>query len=143
MELAMVFLCSLLLMMVLLGGRSCRYYFIERQSANWPSTQAIIQKCEAEFHGPMFSLWATKIPKSLFGYSYEVEPVRHIGFFAIERDIGGALGVAWDIQKKLDGKSLIVRYDPKHPNRSFVADREVFGKQVHQGPDWLPFSLST
>jgi hypothetical protein len=129
--------------MLVLGGRSYRYYSIKRRSINWPVTQGTIQKGEAKFIGPAFSLWTSKIPKSLFGYSYEVNGARYIGFFAIITDTKGALGAGPDIQEKLDGKALTIRYDPMHPQRSFVVDREVSGNEVHQGPDWVPLSLSS
>jgi len=71
-----------------------------------------------------------------------VEGVRHIGFFAIARNIGVALGEDSDMQEKLSGRSLTVRYDPQHPHRSFVVDREILGKEVQQDPDWLPKSFN-
>jgi len=128
--------------MFLLGIRNYGYYSIKRQSANWPVAQATIEKGEAKFNGPFLSLFAGRIPKSLFGYSYRVEGIRYVGFFAIARNIGVALGEEWDMQEKLNGRSLTVRYDPQHPQRSFVVDREVLGKEVQQSPDWLPKSLN-
>ena len=130
-------------MTLILGIRNYRYYYIKRHSETWPVTQAAIQKCEAKSTGPFFSLWARKIPKSLLGYSYHVQGISYIGFFAVARDTYGSLGEAREIQEKLDGKSLTVRYDPARPQRSFVVDREVLGREVHQGPEWLPSSLNT
>lgn len=129
-------------MTLFLGVRDFRYYHLKRYSESWPTTQAVIQKCEAKSSGPFLSLWAGKVPKSLFGYSYQVEGIAYIGFFAVLRDQGGAFGAAWDLQEKLAGNSLTVRYDPTRPQRSFVVDSEVLGKEVHQGPEWLPRSLT-
>ena len=143
MLLGLIFPCAGLVVIILLGIRNYRYRSIKRQSAKWPVTRATIEKGEAKFNGAFLSLFAGRVPKSLFGYSYEVEGIRYIGFFAIARNIGVALGEDSDIQEKLTGKSLIVRYDPQHPRRSFVVDREVLGKEVQQGPDWLPKSLNT
>jgi hypothetical protein len=141
MPLGLIFDCALLLMLLLLGVRNYRYYSIKSKSVNWPVTQATIEKGEGKFNGPFLSLLPGYVPKSLFGYSYKVEGIRYIGFFAITGNIDVALGEEWDRQEKLNGKNLIVRYDPHHPQRSFVVDCEVLGKQVQQGPDWLPRSL--
>jgi hypothetical protein len=130
------------MILLLLRVRNYRHYCLKCQSVAWPVTQATIEKGEANFNGPFLSLLTGRVPKSLFGYSYKVEGVRYIGFFAIARNIGVALGEGWDMEQKLNGKSLTVRYDPRHPQRSFVVDREVLGKEVQQGPDWLPRSLN-
>ena len=137
-----LFLGFFLVMTLILGVRNYRYHYIKRHSETWPVTQAIIQKCQAKAIGPFFSLWMQKIPKSLFGYSYNVQGISYIGFFAVARDTYGSLGEAQEIQERLDGKSLAVRYDPVHPQKSFVVDREVLGRDVHQGPEWLPASLN-
>ena len=140
---SLLFLGLFLVMTLILGVRNYRYHYVKRRSEAWPVTQAITQKCEAKSTGPFFSLLTGKIPKSLFGYSYNVQGISYIGFFAVARDTYGSLGEAQEIQRKLDGKSLAVRYDPEHPQRSFVVDREVLGRDVHQGPEWLPASLNT
>ena len=91
-----IFPYGFLLLLLLLTGRDLRYLIAKRRSVNWPTTQATIQKCEAQLHGPFFSLWTSRIPKSLFGYSYVVGGVRYIGFFATARSL--ALGEAAEMQ---------------------------------------------
>jgi len=81
-------------------------------------------------------LYTSKIPKSLFGYTYFVAGVRYVDFFAVVRREDTQ--DAWGLQEKLDGTNVNVRYDPERPYRSFLANSEIFGKQIHQSPEWIP-----
>lgn len=133
-----VLLCVLLISILVQAGRYSRYRSQKRKSVNWPTAQATIRKGEANFRESFLSLSAGRIPKSLFGYSYEVSGDRHIGWFTIACGPGLESQV---LQDMLDGKIVTVRYDPDHPQMSFVVDRDVLGQEVHQGPEWLPPSL--
>jgi hypothetical protein len=62
-----------------------RYYFLEHRSRSWPVTVGTIQKSEAVFQSSFFTLYTSKIPKSLFGYTYTVAGVRYVDFFAVVR----------------------------------------------------------
>ena len=132
--------CAFWAMLVFMAIRNYRYHLRKRGSKEWPVLTATVQKSEGPFQGPFLSIFARKVPKSLFGYSYTVGGVRYIGFFAVARDSG--LAAESELQQKLDGMSVSVRYDPEHPGRSFVVDSEVSGKDIHQSPDWIPRSLT-
>jgi len=90
------------------------------------------------FRGPFLALSARKVPKSLFGYSYTVDGLRHFGFFAVYRGNGIS---ALEMQERFAGRKVSVRYDPNCPNRSFVVEREILGEPIYQNPDWIPASI--
>jgi hypothetical protein len=115
-----------------------RYSLLKRKSESWPVAQGAVQKSQANFGGPLFGS-ATKVPKSLFGYSYTVAGVRYFGFFAVARQINDLSDA--DLQRRLDGKTVRVRYNPQDHRQSFIVDSEIDGKQIHQNPDWIPRSL--
>jgi hypothetical protein len=124
--------------MIYMGIRNYRYSLLERSSRGWPVVEGTIQKGEASFHGPFLSLYAGKLPKSLFGYSYTVGGLRHLGFFAVHREDGMS---ALALQDGLTGQKVSVRYDPDCPARSFIVERQILGTPIHQDPDWLPASM--
>ena len=127
------------LFMLFSVGSDFRYRARRNLSTNWPTARATIQKGEAQISGPYLSLTAAKVPKGLFGYSYSVKDHRYVGFFTVACALG--LGEAEDLQEQLNGQSLTIRYNPNRPQESFVVEREILGKRVHQGPNWVPRSL--
>jgi len=38
---------------------------------------------------------------------------------------------------QVDGQTVTVKYDPKNPRISVLADREIGGRPVKQDPTWL------
>ena len=124
--------------MIYTGVRNYRYSLLEKRSQAWPRVEAVVQKGEARFRGPFLALSAKKIPKSLFGYSYIVDGLRHFGFFAVYR--GNEIS-ALERQERFAGRTVSVRYDPDCPNRSFVLEREILGEPIYQNPDWIPASI--
>ena len=124
--------------MVYTGARNYRYSLLEQSSQAWPLVEAIVQKGETMFRGPFLALSARKVPKSLFGYSYTVDGLRHFGFFAVYRGNGIS---ALEMQERFAGRKVSVRYDPNCPNRSFVVEREILGEPIYQNPDWIPPSI--
>jgi hypothetical protein len=124
--------------MLYMGVRNYRYSVLEQRSQGWPVVEAIFQKGEATFTGPFLALFARKLPKSPFGYSYTVTGLRHFGFFAVYREDGIS---ALELQQRLAGQKVSVRYDPDCPTRSFIVEREFLGKPIHQNPDWIPTSI--
>lgn len=124
--------------MVYMGVRNYRYSLLEQRSQEWPLVEAIVQKGEPIYRGPFLALSGGKIPKSLFGYSYTVDGLRHFGFFAVYRRNGID---ALQMQEQFAGQKVSVRYDPNRPNRSFVVEREVLGEPIYQNPNWIPASI--
>jgi hypothetical protein len=124
--------------MVYARVRNYRYSLLEQRSQEWPFAEAIIQKGEASFRGPFLAVSAGRIPKSLFGYSYTVDGLRHFGFFAVYR--GNEIS-ALEMQERFAGRTVSVRYDPDFPNRSFIVERDILGEPIYQNPDWVPASI--
>ena len=124
--------------MVYTGARNYRHSLLEQSSQAWPLVEAIVQKGETMFRGPFLALSARKVPKSLFGYSYTVDGLRHFGFFAVYRGNGIS---ALEMQDRFAGRKVSIRYDPNRPNRSFVVEREILGEPIFQNPDWIPASI--
>jgi hypothetical protein len=125
---AIVATVALIGSMIYMGVRNYRYSLLKQRSQGWPVVEAIIQKGDATFSGPFLSLSAGKSPKSLFGYSYTVAGLRHFGFFAVYREDGMS---ALELQERLAGQKLSVRYDPDCPSRSFIVEREILAKPIH------------
>jgi len=124
--------------MIYARARNYKYSLLEQRSQQWPIVEAIVQKGESRFRGPFLAVSAGKLPKSLFGYSYSVAGLRHFGFFAVYRENGIS---ALELQERLAGRNVSVRYDPDNPKRSFVVEREILGKPIYQNPDWIPASI--
>jgi hypothetical protein len=135
----LIFKIGCVALAVFLAVRNLRHLLERRRSRTWPITQATIDRGEAKFHKPFLNLFSGNAPTSLIEYSYSVENNHYVGYFVIVRSLD--LAKASNILGELNGKLLNVRFDPEHPKRSVVVDREVLGKAIHQGPDWLPRSL--
>jgi Protein of unknown function (DUF3592) len=112
--------------------REVRYEMKVLRSRNWPVVQGFVQKGEILHSG------ATKfiqLPfRSLLGYRYEVNGGSHWGLFALAAE---DMGVAEGLQKEADGKSVLVKYDPDHPDVSLLVCKELLNRRVIQSPMWL------
>jgi hypothetical protein len=72
--------------------------------------------------------------QSRFGYSYTVDGQSPFGFFIVVAD---DMSSAHELQKRLDGSSVIVRYDPAKPSISVLENKELGGRQIIQDPLWV------
>jgi hypothetical protein len=70
----------------------------------------------------------------MLGYAYKVNGVRFAGLLIL---IAGNKSVAEDLQHSLEGTTVGVRYDPKHPETSFVVEKQLLGRPVYQNPFWF------
>jgi hypothetical protein len=109
-------------------------YFLKRlASRRWPTIHAIVERVAVgRIVGPKGS-W---MYGSFLGYTFVVQDVRYSGHFAVisseER--------SRNLQDKLTGATLGIRYSPTDPSRSIVADPydPLFeGLTVTQNPEWL------
>jgi hypothetical protein len=122
-----------------------RHYFVRQWSRRWPSATATIQKGEvSRVAGPKGSVAFA----SFFGYGFALNGARYAGLFALicNEEHGQ------NLQNKLAGESVFVRYNPSNPNISFLADiydSRFEGLTATQNPKWLdnysgsriPFSI--
>lgn len=84
------------------------------------------------------------MPVVFIGYSFKVKGVRYAGYFVV---FGNEASVH-DLNRRLPGTTLQVRYDPSDPNTSFLAnysDARFGGFVASQNPRFLakapPFDL--
>jgi len=105
---------------------------------NRVANSSVVRKGEAIFRESWLKVSTNRMPKSPFGHSYAVPEKNHFGFFAVDRADGIS---AFELQERLAGRRVPVRYDPDCPNHSFVVDHEILGTPIHQSPDWIPDSL--
>jgi hypothetical protein len=115
-------------------------YFLKRfSSRRWPSINAIVERgAVGRIVGPKGS-W---MYGSFLGYTFVVQDVRYSGHFAIISTEARSR----NLQDKLTGATLGIRYSPTDPGRSFVADPydPLFeGLTMTQNPEWLDQSPSS
>jgi hypothetical protein len=109
-----------------------RYQLRVFRSRQWPTANAIVQKGEVLHSGT--TTFLTLPFRSLLGYRYSVNADSYWGLFVLvteDMEAGQAL------QKQADGKPLAIKYDPKHPNISVVATKELLGRRIIQYPRWM------
>ncbi|HEY1489538.1 MAG TPA: DUF3592 domain-containing protein, partial [Verrucomicrobiae bacterium] len=96
-----------------------RYEIRKLRSGNWPVTQATVQKGEILPKGAtkfMYVPW-----RSLLGYAYEVSGQSYWGYFVLAAEDASS---AEQLQRAADGKAVTIRYDPKNPKTSFLAESD-------------------
>ena len=110
-----------------------RHYFVRQWSRRWPSATATIQKGEvSKVSGAKGSVAFG----CFFGYVFALNGTTHAGLFAL---IGNEEH-GQNLQNKLAGKDILVRYNPSDPNVSFLADiydLRFEGLKATQNPQWL------
>jgi len=112
--------------------KQIRYFLRKWKSREWPTIQGIVQKGEILRGGPTVDSGIRY--RSMLGYGYKVDDVRFAGFFVL---IAGSQDTAEQFQREFDGNTVMVRYDPMHPERSLLQERELNGRQILQNPIWL------
>jgi hypothetical protein len=81
---------------------------------------------------------AAFVYRSVFGYVYSVNGSRYVGLFVI---VVGSEEKASELQRRLDGVRVTVRYDPSHPETSIVQGLpgEFAGLVANQDPMWVNY----
>ena len=110
-------------------------YLLERYRSNrWPTATATVQ---VGAPGKVYrGRYKGTVSANFVGYAYNVEGARYAGFFVLCGDETQVQAVA----DRLVGSTLQVRYDPAHPDTSFLLDYDDFrfqGLKASQNPDWL------
>jgi hypothetical protein len=130
---------SILLLLILAGCgwlaiRRIRYLLDRYRSSRWPIVAATVQV------GAPGSVYLGKyrgsVSANFVGYAYNVAGARYAAFFVLCGDETEVQAVA----DRLVGSTVQVRYDPAHPDTSFLLDYEDFrfqGLKASQNPDWL------
>jgi hypothetical protein len=109
-----------------------KYFLRKWKSREWATIPGIVQKGEILRGGP--TLHSGIRFRSMLGYAYKVDGVRSAGFFVL---LAGSQDTAEHFQREFDGTMVMVLYDPKHPERSLLQERELKGRQILQNPIWL------
>jgi Protein of unknown function (DUF3592) len=137
-----------ILLVVLLAGMGWWYsvqirHYLKRQSSRrWPTANATIRKGAVVRVSGNRGSWAYG---SFLKYAFEVQDEGYAGLFALIGDEEHAVA----LQDRLADASLTVRYNPRDPNISFVADpydSRFEGLTATQNPIWLdqapPFQIT-
>ena len=116
---------------------SVRYFFRKWSSANWPMTDATVQRGQVGRGGP--SKYAALVYRSVFGYIYSVNGSQYAGLFVV---VVGSEEKASELQRRLDGVRVRVRYHPSHPETSIVKGLpgEFAGLVANQDPMWVNYA---
>jgi len=116
-------------------GRAIRYHAKLFRSRAWPVVPGTVQKGEILHSGATKILY---VPfRSLHGYAYKVDGRSYWGLFAL---IAEDRETAEKLQQQAEGRTVSVRYNPKTPEVSILADREFLGRRVVQDPMYLDHS---
>jgi hypothetical protein len=121
-----LFLCGLWMVSVV------RYRVRKWRARNWPSAQGTVQRGQVLRGGP--TKYQAFIYRSLFGYVYKVEGLRYAGLFVL---LAGDQETAESLQKQNEGKRVVVRYDPRRPQISFLQEKELMSREILQNPSWI------
>jgi len=113
---------------------ACCYYVVARKRRKqWPVTEALIQKGAI---GQLDLAEAGVKPAVFMGYSFKVNGVRYAHCFVL---FGNEVPVH-DLNRRLPGTPLQVRYNPSDPNTSFLvnySDARFGGFVASQNPIFL------
>jgi Protein of unknown function (DUF3592) len=102
------------------------------RSRSWPNSPGVVRRGLVLRGGP--TRFQAFIYRSVLVYDYEVNGLRYAGRFVI---IASDPETAQSLQAQCDGVGITVRYDPNHPNVSFLEQRELIGKKILQNPLWI------
>ena len=122
-------------MAVYFVARSIRDFFRKRNNASWPSIEATVQRGQVGT-GPTS---AVLLYRSLFGYVYSVDSKQYVGMFLF---LLRSEEKARELQRKLNGARIQIRYNPKCPETSVVQSLppEFADLVVNQDPQWINYA---
>jgi hypothetical protein len=115
------------------GFLAIRSHIRTLRSHTWPAIPGIVQRGETLRPGSGGYIRSGSV-QSRFGYAYTVDTRSHFGFFVV---LAEDMLSADQLQKRLDGCSVTVRYDPQNPEISVLEDKKVAGCGVIQDPLWV------
>jgi hypothetical protein len=105
------------------------YSWRRSSSRGWPTATATIQR------GFVGKIWGYG-RAAFFRYEFTVQGVQHSGRFAVITSEKRAQ----ELQDKLDGVPVVIRYAPGRPNASLLSDfrdRRFGGSLATQNPYWF------
>jgi len=116
-------------------ARTIRDFFRKRNNASWPSIEATVQRGQVGT-GPTS---AVLLYRSLFGYVYSVDSKQYVGMFLF---LLRSEEKARELQRKLNGARIQIRYNPKSPETSVVQSLppEFADLVVNQDPQWINYA---
>jgi len=100
-------------------------------------TDATVQRGQVGRGGP--SKYAVLVYRSIFGYVYSVNGSRYTGLFVI---VVGSEEKASELQRRLDGVRVRVRYSLSYPETSIIQGLpgEFAGHVANQDPMWVNYA---
>lgn len=115
---------------------SVLYFFRKLASSNWPMADATVQRGQVGRGGPGGKQAGYR---SVFGYVYSVNGSRYVGLFVI---VVGSEEKASELQRRLDGVHVRVRYSPSRPETSIIQGLpdEFAGHVPTQDPRWINYA---
>jgi hypothetical protein len=107
-----------------------RFFVRTRRAPHWPSIPGKIERADVLPPGssPYLRLLSFR---SMFSYAYMVNGSKYWGSFVV---VAEDLQSATELQQRVDGCAVMVRYDPKNPRISLLGDKEIVGRQIIQDP---------
>lgn len=107
-----------------------RHYLRKLRSSDWPTVPGTVQKSGEILDSPVY--FGARLPRILFGYRYSVSGQTFFGYFVL---IVEDKNSASRLEALADGHSVTVRYNPRNPEISVLADRELLTRRVSQYPE--------
>jgi hypothetical protein len=116
---------------------SVRDFFRKWNNRSWPSIDAMVQRGQVGTGGPTRN--ALLVYRSVFGYVYSVDGKQYVGMFLL---IFRTEEKAHELQHRLNGARIKIRYDPKCPETSVVQSLplEFADLVVNQDPQWVDYA---
>ena len=126
---------------LVIGGAAAIYYgalwvrdfYKTRNNAAWPSVDATVQRGQG---GPGDNNRLAY--RSIFGYVFTVGSNQYVGTFVL---VQHSEQRADELQRKLDGVRIRIRYNSESPETSLVESLpgELASFEVKQGSDWVDY----
>jgi hypothetical protein len=110
--------------------RYARYFYWKLRSRSSPVVPGNVQRGEVlRGNSKLFGMY-----RSTLGYAYKIENVRYVGAFAL---ITNDETTAARIQKEFEGMLVSVRYNYRHPEKSFLVQEKLNNRPIYQNPFWF------
>lgn len=128
-----IFMTLMLSLLAWWYSTQIRHFLKRMSSRRWPTTDATMQKGTVGRVSGNRASWAYG---SFFGYSFFVQNSPYAGLFVLIGDEEHASA----LQDRLAGSTVGIRYNPRDPSVSFIADPydpRFEGLTATQNPMWL------
>jgi hypothetical protein len=131
----------ILFLLVLFGVPYTRYFLRRADIPEWPITSARVEKTESQ-SGPPREVYPVRVPMPLpitatqlvpyhcrFRYVFLADGSLYEGSFVL---LAQNAAEAYALAGALQDQTILVKYNPRHPKDSVVADERILSKRVLQ-----------